>query len=270
MILRSLLAALAAFVAVPVPAAEPAPAPREAALKIFDGKPKTVVCVTNSHAGGRQLDQKLKRYFGGNSPITVKFTTGWSTPVDARTGAVHAGSWLDTFSLAKEKEAGNPVIVIALSGVELQRPAVKGQPVVVNDETVKLGVDTLGYFVAALKAKGAAEVFVSTYHHFETHDRADRRGQYDEAFAPKVFAAYNEKTKANRAIDCLPLTRKHHPLTIGADEFHPSKAGYAVYSHLWFEALLKHDGLDVPAWSAEEMDAALKSERDARAAPKRP
>jgi hypothetical protein len=98
-----------------------APAARSAApparLRLLDGGPITVVCVTNSHAGGRQLDAKIKRYLGGKSPVTVRFTSGWSTPVDPRTGKVQAGSWLDRFSLQKEKKLGHPVVVIALSGV---------------------------------------------------------------------------------------------------------------------------------------------------------
>ena len=34
-----------------------------------------------------------------------------------------------------------------------------------------------------------------------------------------------------------------------------------MYAQCWFEALLKHDGIDVPAWSRDELTASLSAAR---------
>src|SRR3954454_19472022 len=115
--LLSVLTLLPVLVLAVAGAQETAVNPNKPKFQILDGSPRTIVCITNSHGGGRMLDQKLKRYFGGKSPITVRFVGGWSTPVDPKTGATEPGSWLARFSLEKEKALGHPVVVIALSGV---------------------------------------------------------------------------------------------------------------------------------------------------------
>jgi hypothetical protein len=127
---------------------------------------------------------------------------------------------------------------------------------------VKLGVETLRLFVKALKDRGADEVFVSTYHYFDGAAAGHHRTQYDPEYTGKVFAAAGRG--AVNVIDCLPLSKQHHPLIVGEDRFHPSKAGHAVYSHRWFEALLKYDGREVPAWSRQEMQEALEREKAER------
>ncbi|MBL8795632.1 MAG: SGNH/GDSL hydrolase family protein [Planctomycetia bacterium] len=232
-------------------------------LKIFDGKPRTVVTIANSHGGGRGLKMMMDRYFDGKSPMVFKNVSGWSTPVDPKTGAVQPGSWLEKFSLEKEKALSHPIIVIALAGVALPPPPRKGEAVPVNDETVKRGVETLEKFVQALKDKGADEVFVSTYHYFDVAAQQGWNAQYNIDYTLKVYEAYNQKSGLHRAIDCITMTKEHHPLIVGDDQFHPNAAGHAVFTHCWFEALLKHDGLEVPKWSLEEMDAALAKQKQA-------
>lgn len=245
-------------------AADDAPtAPPAARLKIFDGKPKTIVCITNSHrGGGKDFEKKLTRYFadkGAKNPIVLRNAGGWATPVDPVTGGVEKGSWLDRFTLDKEKALGHPVVVIALSGVTTPRPDQKGGQTPVTGATVAAGVARCQFFVKAVKAKGADEVFLSTYHYFETATAPNQRSQYDLNYTLRVFADFNQATGDHYGIDCITLAKQHHPAGVADDQFHPSAAGHAIYAHCWFEALLKHDGLEVPAWSAEEVTAAVKA-----------
>ena len=155
-------------------------------------------------------------------------------------------------------------MVSALSGVALPRAAKKGEMTPVNEGTVRQGVDTLEHFVKALKQKGADEVLVSTYHYFEKASEPQHRSQYDPDYTLRVFAAFKDRFKSSEGIDCVTLTKKYYPLVVGEDQFHPPKAGHAAYSLCWFEAMLAHDGLALPKWSAEEMEMALKNEQEER------
>ena len=47
-----------------------------------------------------------------------------------------------------------------------------------------------------------------------------------------------------------------------ADKLHPNSVGAEAMAHHWFATLLKHDGLDVPASSRQEMDAAIRKGPD--------
>lgn len=249
----------------PAPQTRPAATRPAGELKVFDGKPNTIVTITNSHrGGGKEFERKVVRYFaekGEKSPITFRGTGGWQTPVDPVTGEAEKGSWLEKLNFDKERAFGNPVVVIALCGVTMPRPAKKGESVPVNDETVAAGVRRCENFVKALELRGADEVFLSSYHYFEEAASPNQRFQYEPEYTLKVYEQFNERTGDHYAIDCLTLTKQHHPLGVGDDQFHTSDAGHAVYAQCWFEALLKHDGLDVPAWSREEMDAALNAAR---------
>ena len=52
-------------------------------------------------------------------------------------------------------------------------------------------------------------------------------------------------------------TSKQHPLGFDRDKVHPNYIGAEIMSHYWFATLLKHDGLEVPEWSRQEMDEAI-------------
>lgn len=249
----------------PAPSTAPAATTHPAGLKIFDTKPKTIITITNSHrGGGKEFERKVQRYFterGEKCPITFRAVGGWQTPVDPVTGAAEKGSWLEKLSFEKEKASDDPIVVIALCGVTMPRPAKKGEPVPVNDDTIAAGVRRCELFVKALKDRGADEVFLSTYHYFDEAASPNQRFQYEPEYTLKVYDLFNKATGDHYGIDCLTLTKQHHPLGVGDDQFHPSNAGHAMYAQCWFEALLKHDGLEVPEWSRQEMQAALAAQK---------
>jgi hypothetical protein len=83
--------------------------------------------------------------------------------------------------------------VIALSSVGMPKPAKRGDGVPVNDQTFQLGVATMVKFTQAIKAKGADEVFVTTYHYFDVTANQGWRQQYDNDFTRKVFDGFKER-----------------------------------------------------------------------------
>ncbi|MBW3599335.1 MAG: hypothetical protein KY475_18960, partial [Planctomycetes bacterium] len=64
--------------------------------------------------------------------------------------------------------------------------------------------------------------------------------------------------------DVWTPTKRHYPQAFARDRLHPGPLGNEIMAQLWFEALLKHDGLEVPRWSREEMDRAVAGAPSAR------
>lgn len=59
--------------------------------------------------------------------------------------------------------------------------------------------------------------------------------------------------------DVWEPTSKLWPQAFADDKVHPNSIGAEVMAQLWFERLLEHDGLEVPAWSRQEMNRAIQS-----------
>ena len=57
--------------------------------------------------------------------------------------------------------------------------------------------------------------------------------------------------------DVWTPTSQQHPHAFDRDRVHPNFVGAEVMAHYWFASLLNHDGLQVPAWSREEMENAI-------------
>jgi len=57
--------------------------------------------------------------------------------------------------------------------------------------------------------------------------------------------------------DVWEPTKAVYPQGFARDGVHPNEMGAEVMAQHWFEALLKHDGLEVPDWSRQEMEQAI-------------
>lgn len=245
-----------------------APAP---SLRVFDASAKVLVTIDNSHRCAGPFRRKIQRWFGGGDrcPITFRGVGGWGTPVDPETGqALQQGAgWLAGVSFEKEAAAGTPVVVVALCGISMPRAAKKGEQQQVDDALVARGVKTLEGFVALLETRGARLVVPSTYHYFEGTNAPGHRSQYDVDFTLRALAAYRQAHPDRTAIDLITPTRAVHPAHLADDLFHPGDAGRMLMAQCWFEALLAREGLEVPAWSREETEAALAAARAGAGAP---
>ena len=58
--------------------------------------------------------------------------------------------------------------------------------------------------------------------------------------------------------DVWEPTSKQYPKAFAGDRVHPNSIGAEIMAQKWFETLLKHDGLEVPEWSRQEMADAIK------------
>jgi hypothetical protein len=47
-------------------------------------------------------------------------------------------------------------------------------------------------------------------------------------------------------------------MAFARDRKHPNSVGGEIMAQLWFETLLEYDGLEVPEWSRQEMQAAIE------------
>ena len=87
-------------------------------------------------------------------------------------------------------------------------------------------------------------------------------GEYTGAVNERLALAELMKGKPKGLFagpDVWTPTKKQYPLAFDRDRRHPNYIGAEIMAHYWFEALLKHDGMEVPAWSRLEMEEAIKN-----------
>ena len=53
--------------------------------------------------------------------------------------------------------------------------------------------------------------------------------------------------------DVWTPTKERYPQAFAADKVHPNNLGAEIMAQKWFETLLKHDGLEVPQWSVNQI-----------------
>lgn len=221
--------------------------------KIFDGRPKKLYYTYNSHGGGGGIAGKLNRYLNNKSYITVQNINAWGTGLDEQNkvvaGTAGGGTWLSRVDYAQEP---NDVIFIALSGSDAQ---IKDS---LDHAGIQKGVAKVRAMLNILRQKGVDFAFASTYHY---HTYFGFEHAMDDSH---IFDALAKTADSLSAINSVTLMKKHYPLTVNTDAYHPSGAGGKLWDHIWFAALLKHDGLPVPDWSLEEAMTAIRREDSLR------
>jgi acetyl esterase/lipase len=233
-------------------------------IEVFDGKPKVVVVngYSTSFRWPDLLQRKLDRYFDGKRVLSVKRATKGGTPIakwlNVTTGEP-SRAWLTTLRPLLRGSQDTPVIVLAQQSLQWvfgdRRHGIRDA----NDrKRIEQGADALEQYVRLLKEDGADLVFVAMH-------------IYKQGMEPEIG---NERYALDALIhrnvpavepgpDVWTPTKKLYPKAFAADRRHPNAIGAEVMAQHWFETLLQYDGLQIPAWSRQQLRRAIQPERRA-------
>ncbi len=262
-----LLAAVVLLAAAWSGAAEPGtrPAPKHPAtkparkLKLFDRKP--MIFVVNGYSTSFQwpaiLQRKLDRYFEGRRFITVRSAVRGDTPIarwiDLATGQP-APAWEVVRPALARPNNTTPVVVLAQQSLQwvygLRTAGIRDEK---DAKRIKIGADALETYARRLHEDGADLVFIAMHIYKKPMEPAIG----NERLALKALMERNVPFVAPGP-DVWTPTSKLHPKAFARDGVHPNAIGAEVMAQHWFAALLGYDGLEVPAWSEQEMQAAIE------------
>ncbi len=249
----------AAFVAVLCAAAAGAEEPVDTPRRTFDGEPKVLLVngYSTSFHWPKVLQRKLDRLAGGRSPVRVRTATRGGTPI-AKWIDVATGEPRPPYTAAVRpalKAAGEtPVIVLAQQSLQWcfgdRQAGIRGPD---DSERIEAGADILERYARRLLSDGATQVFIAM--HIYKHPMEPEIGH--ERLALKALLG-RDVPGVHAGPDVWAPTKALYPQAFARDGVHPNALGAEVMAQHWFEALLARDGLDVPAWSRQEMNDALK------------
>ena len=228
--------------------------------RVLDETPKLIVVngYSTSFQWPRILQRKLDRHFG-RRVIEVKPATKGGTPIakwmDAQTGEP-LKPWTDVLRPALRAVDNRPRILLAQQSLQWAFGD-RGEGIRNADdrERIRQGADVIQRYAELALKDGARQVFVAMH-------------IYKRPMEPEIG---NERLALaellKREVPCLYAgpdvwepTKKLYPKAFAQDLVHPNAIGAEVMAQKWFETLLKHDGLEIPDWSREEMQRAIAAE----------
>ncbi|MCK4300047.1 MAG: SGNH/GDSL hydrolase family protein, partial [Planctomycetes bacterium] len=229
--------------------------------KVFSGEPKLIVVTgySTSFHWWAFLQRKIDRYTEGERTVEVRPATRGGTPIarwmDVATGQPRQ-PWTRILRPALQAKGDRPAIVLAQQSLQWvfgeQREGIRNEQ---DSERIKQGADALEKYVRLLLEDGADVVFVGMH----IYKKPMEPGIGNERLAlaelmtrkvPNVFAGP----------DVWEPTRQRYPKAFAGDRLHPNSIGAEIMAQMWFETLLKHDGLEVPEWSRQEMAEAVEKD----------
>ncbi len=226
--------------------------------KIFDGEEKTVVVngYSTSFKWPALLQKKLDRYTDGKHLISVVGATKGGTPIakwiDVKTGRPR-DAWLKVLRPKLRQSEDTPTIVLAQQSLQW---AFGERTTGIADKKdaarIKQGADAIAKYVKLLQEDGADLVFVAM--HIYKHPMEPQIGNERLALAELM------RRRIPRLVagpDVWTPTKERYPQAFAADKVHPNNLGAEIIAQKWFATLLKHDGLEVPQWSVNQIRSFL-------------
>ena len=239
-------------------------------FKILSGRPRLIVVngYSTSFRWPKILQRKLDRFFDSKRVIEVVSATRGGTPVarwiDVKTGRPLA-AWSRVTDALKRK-GDRPAIVLAQQSLQWafggRTTGIRGPK---DAERIRQGADILEKYVRLFLKDGADLVFVGM--HIYKHPMEPEIGNERLALAE---LAGRKIPNFHAGPDVWTPTKGVYPRGFARDRVHPGDIANEIMAQLWFETLLKHDRLDVPAWSRKEMQQAVGAGRPATKAPPSP
>ncbi len=230
-------------------------------LKIFSGERRLIVVTgySTSFHWWAFLQRKIDRYSKGERALEVRPATRGGTPIarwmDVKTGQPRQ-PWTRILRPALQAKGDRPAIVLAQQSLQWvfgeQREGIRNEQ---DTDRIKQGADALEKYVRLLLEDGADVVFVAMH----IYKKPMEPGIGNERLAlaelmtrkvPNVFAGP----------DVWEPTRQRYPKAFAGDRLHPNSIGAEIMAQMWFETLLRHDGLEIPEWSRQEMAEAIEKD----------
>jgi hypothetical protein len=264
MTVDALRACLLAVIVLAVAGQVHAAGPDDGKLKIFSGKPRLIVVngYSTSFHWPRILQRKLDRHFNGRRVIEVKTATKGGTPIakwiDVKTGRP-LPPWEQVVRPALKAKGDRPAVVLAQQSLQWAfGERTEGIENADDKARIKQGADAMQKYVELMIADGADLVLLAA--HIYKRPMEPQIGNERLALAELVA---RKIPKVHAGPDVWEPTRKQYPKAFARDGVHPNSIGAEIMAQLWFETLLVHDGLEVPEWSRNEMQEAIRSEPQA-------
>ena len=243
----------------------PASAGEREELRLFDGKPATLIVngYSTSFHWPDILQRKLDRYMDKSGTLKVVKATKGGTPIAKWLDLERGGpsdAWRRVVRPAFDSHDGTPTVALAQQSLQWvfggRREGIGSRT---DAERIHRAANVMQDYVELLKHEGADLVFLAT--HIYKKPMEPEIG--NERYALDALMR-REIEGLRRGPDLWSPTRPMHPEVFAEDGVHPNKAGAEILAQLWFERLLEHAGREVPEWSRREMVEALKE-----AAPRR-
>jgi len=230
-------------------------------MRILGDEPKLIVVngYSTSFRWPGLLQRKINRFLDGKGEIEVVSATKGGTPIakwiDVKTGKPLA-AWSRVTGALKRKGRRKAIVLCQQSlqwAFGSRRMSIRNDK---DSERIKLGADIIAKYVQCFFSNGADKVFVAM--HIYKHPMEPGIGNERLALA----ALMKRKTpNLHAGPDVWAPTKEVYPWGFAGDTVHPGPAANEIMAQLWFETLLKHDGLKVPQWSREEMKKAIDAAR---------
>ncbi len=275
----ALLASLAADTqqaVAPIPSG-PAPAVVHD-LKIFNGEKRLFATYGPSTSVGypAPLQRKLYRYTGKNAtdcPLQIhNYSIGgaqWRMPgwIDCKPSPSDPSRWEafrserynNTILNLIKDNVGTPVIVLAMNNTGyacIPKSRIMGPD---DAQHINRAVNFLRTHIQAILADGAAMYFLSPKKYWRDLDDPHEWNRNEERYAVRKIAAENIPGFVY-VKGVWEDTAKYKELALVGDGHHPTHFGDEIIASKFFRALLEHDGLPIPAWDQEEVDAAKQTQ----------
>ena len=244
------------------------PAEQKDSFKLFSGEPRLFIVqgYSTSFHWPYLLKQKLDRHFNSKHNIEIKRATRGGTPiakwVDTKTGE-RKKPWINIIQPTLASKGDRPAVILAqqslqwVFGEQNKGLGERNQGIRSADDTERItkGAQAIRTYIQNLFEDGADHIFIAMH----IYKKPLEPGIGNERLA---LAQYLKDPAPNlyEGPDVWVPTSKLFPKAFDTDGVHPGSIGTEVMAQLWFETLLKHDGLDIPKWSREQMEAAIAGE----------
>ncbi len=254
-------------------------------LKIFSGEKRLFATYGPSTSVGYpgRLQRKFYRYTGKSGddcPLQIKnYSIGgaqWRMPgwINCKPSAADPSKWeafrseryLTTVQKLIKDNPGTPVIVAAMNNTGyacIPESHIKGAD---DTEHINMTINFLRSHIQAIFDDGAAQYFLSPKKYWRDLDDPNEWNRNEETYAVSKIAA--EKIPGFVYVKGVwEDTAKFKEIALVSDGHHPTPFGDEIIASKFFRAMLQHDGLEVPGWDQEEVDAVRK---DLNAVPWKP
>jgi hypothetical protein len=245
-------------------------------LKIFNGEKRLFASYGPSTTLGypARLQRKFYRYTGKSGaacPLQIhNYSIGgaqWRMPgwINCKPSPSDPGKWeafrspryTGTVQKLIKDNAGTPVIVIAMNNTGYA--CIAKDRIMGPDDTkhIDMAVNFLRTHIQTILADGAALYFLSPKKYWRDLDDPHEWNRNEERFALAKIAA----EKIPRFVYVKGVwedTAKYKEIALVGDGHHPTQLGDEIIASKFFRAMLEHDGLPVPGWDQEEVDAVRK------------
>jgi hypothetical protein len=229
--------------------------------KIFSGEPRLLIVhgySTSAHWWAF-LQHRIDRHMGGpdRRVVEVQLCNKGGTPIakwmDVTTGE-RSAAWKQMLTPMIQAERGKrPVVVLAQQSLQWvygeRSVGIRNKE---DGERIRHGAAAVKRYANLILDDGAEEVIIAM--HIYKEGMEPEIGNERLALAKLMT---RKPTRLHAGPDVWTPTEKHYPLAFDRDKRHPNFIGAEIMAHHWFAALLGHDGLQVPDWSRQEMEAAI-------------